>query len=50
MLLDQVFEPFIQEAPVCVMARGVLQRLLVGRQSSIDGSDGVPFLDCQANA
>src|SRR3954447_14509997 len=28
MLLDKVFEPFIKEAPICVMARGVLQRLL----------------------
>jgi hypothetical protein len=28
MLLDKVFEPFINEAPVCVMARGVLQRVL----------------------
>ena len=28
MLLDQVFEPFIKEAPICVMARGVLQRIL----------------------
>src|SRR5437660_670685 len=28
MLLDKVFEPFIKEAPVCVMARGVLQRIL----------------------
>jgi hypothetical protein len=28
MLLDQVFEPFLNEAPICVMARGVLQRLL----------------------
>jgi hypothetical protein len=28
MLLDNVFESFIKEAPVCVMARGVLQRIL----------------------
>jgi len=28
MLLDKVFEPFIREAPICVMARGVLQRIL----------------------
>jgi len=28
MLLDKVFEPFIKEAPICVMARGVLQRIL----------------------
>jgi hypothetical protein len=28
MLLDKVFEPFINEAPICVMARGVLQRIL----------------------
>ncbi len=28
MLLDKVFEPFIKETPICVMARGVLQRLL----------------------
>jgi hypothetical protein len=28
MLLDKVFGPFINEAPVCVMARGVLQRIL----------------------
>ena len=28
MLLDNVFEPFIKEAPICVMARGVLQRIL----------------------
>jgi hypothetical protein len=28
MLLDKVFEPFIKDKPVCVMARGVLQRLL----------------------
>src|SRR5947209_4778597 len=28
LLLDQVFEPFIQEAPICVMARGALQRIL----------------------
>jgi hypothetical protein len=28
MLLDKVFEPFIEQKPICVMARGVLQRLL----------------------
>src|SRR5256885_7485177 len=28
MLLDQVFAPFVQEKPICVMARAVLQRLL----------------------
>lgn len=28
MLLDKVFAPFIQEAPLCVMARAVLQRIL----------------------
>jgi hypothetical protein len=28
MLLEKVFEPFIQQAPICVMARGVLQRIL----------------------
>ena len=28
MLLNRVFEPFIKEKPICVMARGVLQRLL----------------------
>src|SRR6516225_4297062 len=28
MLLDKVFEPFLNEAPICVMARGVLQRIL----------------------
>jgi Transposase DDE domain len=28
MLLDKVFEPFIKETPICVMARGVLQRIL----------------------
>jgi hypothetical protein len=28
MLLDRVFEPFLKAAPVCVMARGVLQRIL----------------------
>jgi hypothetical protein len=28
MLLDNVFEPFIKETPICVMARGVLQRIL----------------------
>jgi hypothetical protein len=28
MLLDKVFAPFIKESPICVMARGVLQRIL----------------------
>ena len=28
MLLEKVFEPFIEAAPICVMARGVLQRIL----------------------
>src|SRR6266702_1409592 len=28
MLLDKVFEPFIKETPICVMARGFLQRIL----------------------
>jgi hypothetical protein len=28
MLLDKVFEPFIKDKPICVMARCVLQRLL----------------------
>jgi hypothetical protein len=28
MLLDKVFEPFIKETPLCVMARGALQRIL----------------------
>lgn len=28
MLLDKVFAPFIQEKPICVMARAVLQRIL----------------------
>jgi hypothetical protein len=28
MLLDTVFAPFIKERPICVMARGVLERLL----------------------
>ena len=28
MLLGKVFEPFIEAAPICVMARGVLQRIL----------------------
>jgi hypothetical protein len=28
MLLDKVFEPFVKEAPICVMARVTLQRLL----------------------
>jgi hypothetical protein len=28
MLLDTVFEPFLKETPICVMARAVLQRIL----------------------
>lgn len=28
MLLDKVFEPFLKEKPICVMARAVLQRVL----------------------
>jgi hypothetical protein len=28
MLLDTVFAPFVKERPICVMARGVLERLL----------------------
>src|SRR3954464_8740922 len=28
MLLDSVFQPFLQQRPICVMARAVLQRLL----------------------
>ena len=28
MLLDKLFEPFLKATPICVMARGVLQRLL----------------------
>ena len=28
MLLDKVFQPFIEEKPICVMARAVLQRIL----------------------
>jgi Transposase DDE domain len=28
MLLDNVFKPFIEEKPICVMARAVLQRIL----------------------
>jgi Transposase DDE domain len=28
MLLDKVFEPFLKEKPICVMARSVLQRIL----------------------
>src|SRR5262245_61541641 len=28
MLLNKLFEPFIKERPICVMARGVLQRIL----------------------
>jgi len=32
MLLDKVFQPFIEETPICVMARAVLQRLLDPKQ------------------
>src|SRR5947209_15759009 len=32
MLLDKVFEPFVKEKPICVMARGVLQRILDPQQ------------------
>jgi hypothetical protein len=28
MMLDTVFAPFVQERPICVMARSVLERLL----------------------
>jgi IS4 transposase len=28
MILDTIFAPFVQERPICVMARGVLERLL----------------------
>lgn len=28
MLLDKVFEPFLKDAPICVMARAALQRML----------------------
>ena len=28
MLLDTLFDPFVQERPICVMARAVLERLL----------------------
>jgi hypothetical protein len=28
MLLDTVFSPFVQKQPICVMTRGVLERLL----------------------
>jgi hypothetical protein len=28
MLLDKVFEPFVKDKPICVMARGILQRIL----------------------
>ena len=28
MLLDTIFAPFVQERPICVMARAVLERLL----------------------
>ena len=28
MLLDKVFKPFIEDKPICVMARAVLQRIL----------------------
>ena len=28
MVLDPIFQPFIQQKPVCVMARAALQRIL----------------------
>ena len=28
MVLSDIFQPFVEEKPVCVMARGVLERLL----------------------
>jgi hypothetical protein len=28
MLLDTIFAPFVKERPICVMARGTLERLL----------------------
>ena len=28
MLLNKIFEPFVAAAPVCVMARGVLENIL----------------------
>ena len=31
MLLDTIFAPFVQERPICVMARAVLERLLDAR-------------------
>ena len=31
MLLDTIFAPFVKERPICVMARGVLERLLDAR-------------------
>jgi hypothetical protein len=30
MLLDTIFAPFVKERPICVMARAVLERLVVG--------------------
>ena len=39
MLLDTVFAPFVKERPICVMARGVLERLLdadwIGREGEL---------------
>ena len=32
MLLGKIFEPFIEKRPVCVMARGILERLLDPRR------------------
>src|SRR5690348_3746586 len=32
MLLNKVFEPFIKEKPICVMARATLQRILDPQQ------------------
>lgn len=32
MLLDTIFAPFVKERPICVMARGVLERLLDSRR------------------
>lgn len=28
MVLDTIFAPFVKERPLCVMARGILERLL----------------------
>jgi IS4 transposase len=32
MLLDTIFAPFVKDRPICVMARGVLERLLDGQR------------------